>query len=99
MFEEDSRYKEFCKEFEKSGESGVRVGILTGEFKSTPLKHECAIEWCRRQEENRIIASSSKRDEREIKTLWIAIAAMVIAAISAHKDIMWLITSFISWPH
>lgn len=40
--------------------------------------------------------NSAKRDAREIETRRIAIAAVMIAAIAAIKEIKWLITSIIS---
>ena len=49
----DARRTAAFAEFEKQGESSVRVAINTKEFKLTPLKHEFAVEWCRLKDEAR----------------------------------------------
>lgn len=93
MFTDDSRYKSFCEKFEKSGESGIRVGILTGEFKLTPLKHESAIEWCRLRDK-----ASMAKIRRDVHIdRYIAITAVIIAAIAAHKEIKSIGSFVIAW--
>ena len=50
-----------------------------------------------REAETMAIAKSAKASVRYDR--YIAIAAMIIAAIAAHKEIKWLITYVISWLH
>jgi hypothetical protein len=99
---DDPRFISACEEFEKLGESAVRSAITTGEFKvSNPSipRHSFAVEWCRLKDLARSESSIAdiRRDVRIDR--YIAIAAVIIAAIAAHKEIKWLITSLISWPH
>ena len=107
---DDPRWIAACAEFESLGESTVRAAVTGGDWKSVPPKHAFAIEWCRLKDEARAAASSAKRDAREEETLsiareamravrkdrYIAIAAITIAAIAAHKEIIWLVSSVIS---
>jgi hypothetical protein len=101
---------EFFTKLESIGESAARLNLAQAAW-SEPRKVALAKEWLRLKEESRALEASAKRDAREEETLaiaksakasvkydrYIAIAAIIIAAIAAHKEIMWLIKSAMSW--
>lgn len=101
---------EFFTKLESIGESEVRLNLAQAAW-SEPRKVALAKEWIRLKEEARALEASAKRDAREEETLaiaksaktsvrydrYIAIAAIIIAAIAAHKEIKWLVSSVISW--
>ena len=99
----------YREEFEKHGETMVRF-----KFSGKPGEVGRAADvWVEEQRILREEAASAKRDAREEETLaiaksakasvrydrYIAITAVIIAAIAAHKEIKWLISSVISWLH
>ena len=99
MSESEQKVIDRC---ESLGESVVRKGLVAGDFGDTPTYFDrlVAERWLSAKDHASATAASTKRDKREQRTLYIAIAAMVIAAMSAHKEIKWLITSLISLlPH
>ena len=79
----------------QNDESAVRISIVSNHY--TPDTVGVAQEWVRRKEEARASISAAQRDAREIKTLRIAILAIIIAAISSINEIKWLMNSIISW--
>ena len=110
MAHEDPRYAAWRSEFESLGEEGVRM-MDSGSQVVPDERIRFSRVWLKQQEEARALAASAKRDAREEETLaiaksaqvavrydrYIAIAAVIIAAIAAHKEFMWLIRSVISW--
>jgi hypothetical protein len=121
---DDNKISSYFKEFDQLGESFVRSMIASDGWASyDKSKHGAAVEWVRRKDEERDLASSSRRDSREEQTLEIAqeanriassaltearlanrsrrwdrtwtIIAIMIAAIAAREDIMWLILWFL----
>lgn len=82
--------------FERVGENELRF-MLVDEFPDLIFDEEVAKEWLLSKERERADSAALARDARETNTLRIAIAAIIIAAISSAKEIKWLITSFISW--
>ena len=107
----------YCSQFDKEGESAIRIAVESSTWQYDPPTRAAAIEWLRLKDVERVSEASAKRDTREEETLAIAkeansiarsasrevrkdriiaIAAIIIAAISAHKEIKWLIWSVIS---
>lgn len=115
--------EEMFSKCERDGEDAVRKGLAAKSY----CEHDeapIAEEWLRRKDEERALASSSKRDAREEETLSIAkeanciasnafeeaklanrsrwkdrtitIIAIIIAAIAAREDIIWLISWLIT---
>lgn len=94
-------------EFEKHGETGVRF-----KFAGKPGEIGRAADvWLAEQQAKREEEAAVKRDAREEETLaiaksakdsvrydrYIAITAVIIATIAAHKEIKWLFSSFMLW--
>lgn len=76
----ESEWLSVCAEFDAMGESAVRACMARGDWSQLHIKYGCAVEWCRRKEEERATASASKRDSREEETLAIAKEANRIAS-------------------
>ena len=90
--------EQFWSELDAIGEDDVRVKFsVAKQWGDVGPKHALVLLWLKDKEDKRASASSAKRDLREQRTLYIAIAAMIIAAIAAHKEIALLISSVISW--
>jgi hypothetical protein len=68
--------------FKKLGESEVRVQLEHWQERSR-TKYRYAQEWLRLKDEERALASSSKRDAREEETLKLARRANIIAITAA----------------
>lgn len=104
----------FFSDFEKQGESAVRIATLSPAWNNDRVTLGMATEWLRLKDEERALAASKLRDAREAETLsiareandiarlsfravrkdrYIAIAAVIIAAIAAREEI----GSFIRW--
>ena len=67
---DDVTRKPYFDEFERQGESWVRIQIDTGSWESFDKPRlAVAKEWCRLKAEERAAASSAKRDVREKETL------------------------------
>lgn len=110
MVEETSPELEFWYKLDTVGENQVRINFIKNIYGEQGSKHELVSEWLRRKEEARALEVAAKRDAREEATLalaksikasvrynrYIAIAALIIAAAAAHKEIMWLVSSVIS---
>jgi hypothetical protein len=98
----------FFADFEKQGESAVRIATLSPAWNNDRYRLGMATEWLRLKDEERALAASKLRDAREEETLsiareaneiarrssrevrkdrLIAIAAVIIAAIAARKEI------------
>lgn len=96
-----SREKQLL-ELERLGESEVRY-FLADMMETKNFDEIIAREWLSQREQARYENAALRRDSRESKTLLIAIAAMIIAAIAAHKEIIWIAHSLkeivISWFH
>lgn len=97
MAQETFTESEFWATLDAVGENQVRINLIKKIYGDHGAKRELTLEWLRRKEEERSLEASAKRDAREIKTLRIAILAIIIAAIAATREIKWLITSIISW--
>jgi hypothetical protein len=92
---------------EKLGVEGVLLEMAKGDGRLGRPGSELRADieyWLNLKRTERDLASSAKRDARELKTLalasranLIAISAVIIAAIAAHTEIMWLVSSVISW--
>jgi hypothetical protein len=74
----DPRMVKAFEEFESLGEPSVRVAITTGEFKLFALKHEFAVEWCRRIDAAQVKSATFWARH----AAYAAYAAATIAAIS-----------------
>ena len=72
----------FFADFEKQGESAVRIATLSPAWNNDRYKLGMATEWLRLKDEERILAASKRRDEREERTLSIARRANTIAIIA-----------------
>ena len=111
MAQETFTEAEFWAKLDAVGENQVRINLIKKIYGDHGAKRDLVLEWLRRKEEARALEASAKRDAREEATLaiaksakasvrydrYIAIAAITIAAIAAHKEIMWLISSVMSW--
>lgn len=88
----------FIATLEKSGEAEVRAALDRGdEWVTHAGRQKIAEGWLARKD-------SAKRDAQKVHTSrlaaranLIALTAVIIAAIAAHKEIMWLISSVMSW--
>ncbi len=78
---DEKELESYFKEFDQLGESFVRAMIAsdTWALKVDKSKHGAAIEWARQKDEERALAASKIRDEREEQTLKIAEEANRIA--------------------
>ena len=86
------------QDLDAMGERAVRDVLNSGKWGHAGLAPFAFVAaWLADKEFVRAEASSAKRDAREERTLHIAIAAMIIAAIAAHNEIKWLITSVMAW--
>lgn len=98
MAQETFTKEQFWSELDELGEDEVRVRFsVTKQFGDVGAKHELTKLWLADKRDAREAASMAKirRDVRIDR--YIAIAAVIIAAIAAHKEIKWLISSVISW--
>ena len=94
--------EEFWAELDALGEEQVRINLYVipmygqlGMSGTGPQKYELAKIWLQKQQDQRDLEASSKRDARETETLKIAnrankiaIAAIVIAALAAIAAIL-----------
>jgi len=78
---QEQRDKSFA-EFEKQGESAVRIATLSPAWDNDRFTLGMATEWLRLKDEERALAASKRRDEREERTLFIARRANTIAIIA-----------------
>lgn len=98
MVQETFTKEQFWSELDALGEEEVRVRFsVTKQFGDVGPKHELTKLWLSDKRDAREAVSMAKirRDVRIDR--YIAIAAIIIAAIAAHKEIKWLISSVISW--
>ena len=112
MAQETFTKESFWSELDALGEDEVRVRFsVTKQFGDVGPKHELTKLWLAHKDsakrdareektlkiakEANSIARSASREVRKDRI--IAIAAIIIAAIAAHEEIMWLISSVISW--
>ncbi|MBU1225034.1 MAG: hypothetical protein KKA22_14855 [Gammaproteobacteria bacterium] len=98
MARETFTKEQFWSELDALGEEDVRIRFsVTKQFGDVGPKHELAKLWLSDKREAREAASMAKirRDVRVDR--YIAIAAIIIAAIAAHAEIKWLISLVISW--
>lgn len=72
----------FFAGFEKQGESAVRIATLSPAWDNDRFTLGMATEWLRLKDEERALAASKLRDEREERTLIIARRANTIAIIA-----------------
>lgn len=92
------------KELDAMGERAVRDALHSGKYGHSGIATFAFVSaWLADAEFARIAASSAKRDAREenisllaSRANLIAYSALIIAAIAAHKEIRWLISSVIS---
>ena|SRR6267154_340568 len=98
MTQETFTKESFWAELDALGEDEVRIRLtVTKQYGDVGSKHELTKLWLARKD-------SDKRNAREERTLSlasranrVAYIAVIIAAIAAHEEIMWLILSVISW--
>jgi hypothetical protein len=102
---------EFWTKLDEVGEEQVRINFIKKIYGDHGAKRELVLEWLFIKEETRALEASAKREalEEEILSIArsasikvrnyriIAIVAIIIAVIAAHEEIMWLISSFMSW--
>lgn len=102
---------EFFAKLASLGEDSVRVRLAIGEWGNNCDRSRLVELWLSKQDAARALEAAAKRDAREEATLaiarsakasvrydrYIAIAAVIIAAIAAREDIKWLAWSVISW--
>lgn len=101
---------EFWARLETVGEEQVRINYIKSVYGDQGPKRKLVAEWLRRKEEARALEAVAKRDTREEATLaiaksarvsvrinrYLALAALLIAAIAAHDEIAWLVATLIS---
>ena len=94
----------FFAEFEKQGESAVRIATLSPAWDNDRFTLGMATEWLRLKDEERALAASKRRDEREERTLSIArrattnsIIATILSAIAIMISASEKFMSFLQW--
>jgi hypothetical protein len=94
----------FFADFEKQGESAVRIATLSPAWNNDRFTLGMATEWLRLKDEERALAASKRRDEREEKTLSIArratinsIIATILSAIAIIVSASDKVILFLQW--
>ena len=94
----------FFADFEKQGESAVRIATLSPAWNNDRFTLGMATEWLRLKDEERALAASKRRDEREERTLSIArhatinsIIATILSAIAIIVSASDKVILFLQW--
>lgn len=102
---------EFWAKLDVVGEEQVRTNFINNIYGDHGAKRELVLEWLLIKERTRALETSAKSDATEEEILSIdrsasikvrnyriiAIAAIIIAIIAAHEEIIWLISTLMPW--
>jgi len=96
MAHEDPRHAAWRSEFESLGEEGVRM-MDSGSQAVPDDRIRFSRVWLKERDDSRRSARDDKTHSLAKWANYIAVTALLIAAIAAHKEIKWLISSVMSW--
>lgn len=87
--------EKFERELEEMGELEVRRRVFVGYWSKLAPMQRAAEFWVKQKDDERELAAADKRESRSRRTLQIATAAMIIAAIGAYDKIVSMISEII----